>query len=155
MACAALFSDLFKPFLIVKRSLNVDKFLQAGLRDNIDVVLSQAEGTTMTTTLFLVCACKHHVQTLRRNYTHDAREQVGILAVSALHQAMVLINAFNSFRKLRLEQQWNAQRRNYIEICHESFIEVLEAIEADKLLLKYTVTKQTKIRAKKSKRLHQ
>ncbi|KAA6391030.1 MAG: hypothetical protein EZS28_013439 [Streblomastix strix] len=53
MACAALSSDLLKPFLIVKRPLNVDKFLEAGLRDNIDAVLSEADGTTMTASLFL------------------------------------------------------------------------------------------------------
>ncbi|KAA6395620.1 MAG: hypothetical protein EZS28_008844 [Streblomastix strix] len=53
MACAALFSDLLKPFQIVKRQLNVDQFLEAGLRDNIDAVLSEADGTTMTASLFL------------------------------------------------------------------------------------------------------
>ncbi|KAA6395621.1 MAG: hypothetical protein EZS28_008845 [Streblomastix strix] len=94
-------------------------------------------------------AYKHHLQTLRRNNTHDTPEQVGVLAVSALQQAMAPINLFNSFRKSGLQQKWNAQRRSYIEICHDSFIAVLEAIEADKLLFKYTGTKQTRKRAKK------
>ncbi|KAA6391395.1 MAG: hypothetical protein EZS28_013078 [Streblomastix strix] len=94
-------------------------------------------------------AYKHHLQTLRRKNTLDTPEQVGVLAVSALHQTTVLINLFNRFRKSGLQQKWNAQRRSYIEICPDSFIAVLEAIEADKLLLKYTGTKQTRKRAKK------
>ncbi|KAA6398622.1 MAG: hypothetical protein EZS28_005854 [Streblomastix strix] len=89
-------------------------------------------------------AYKLHQQTLRRTNTRDTPEQVGILAVSALHQEIVRINLFSSFRKSGLQQKWNAQRRSYIEICHDSFIAVVEIIEADKLLLKYTGTKQTR-----------
>ncbi|KAA6393792.1 MAG: hypothetical protein EZS28_010679 [Streblomastix strix] len=53
MACDALSTDVLLPYLLIKRPLDLDKFKAAGIRDNVDAVLAESEGTTMTADLYV------------------------------------------------------------------------------------------------------
>ncbi|KAA6397937.1 MAG: hypothetical protein EZS28_006533 [Streblomastix strix] len=212
-------SDKFKK-LHFPQPLNTDKFKIAGVRDGIDAVLLEGEGTNLTTALHVnwlekvvvpyvekmrkrlklsnetrallqvdncpshtseqaklilaannliyftlppnsthylqMCdlgifgAYKHHLQTLRRNNTHDTPERVAFLAISALRQAMVPVNIFNSFKRAGYSQRWDDDGTCHAQVVHESLAAVREEIEADGLLLKYSGTRQTRNRAKKA-----
>ncbi|KAA6383800.1 MAG: hypothetical protein EZS28_020672, partial [Streblomastix strix] len=87
---------------------------------------------------------KQHLQTLRRHNTHDTTEKVINIAVSALQQALAPVNVINRFAEGCITRKVMNDGRVFVNVDKQQFKEVIEAVEADKLLLKYEGTRKTR-----------
>ncbi|KAA6387597.1 MAG: hypothetical protein EZS28_016877 [Streblomastix strix] len=89
-------------------------------------------------------AYKQHLQTLRRHQTHDTPYRILFLALSALRQAMTPVTIFNSFAGAGIVRDVHEEGHVYCHISEDTFLDIIDSIDADNILLKYVGSRTTR-----------
>ncbi|KAA6397488.1 MAG: hypothetical protein EZS28_006986 [Streblomastix strix] len=120
--------------------------LQICALNNIKMIMLPPNSTQFLQPLDLEIfrSFKLHLQTLRRHNTHDTTEIVINIAVSALQKALAPVNIINSFAEFCITRKVMNDGRVFVNVDKQQIKEVIEAVDADKLLLKYEGTRKTR-----------